>query len=310
MRFLAGIFGVCPLAKAGVVNEAARLHHASGRCCGVAHYGARATAFDAGDRDSLAGTFRQRLTELYRAEGERQALLIEAIHGIATIKSLGLEPIQARAWDQSSANAIERRIEVGRIAPQITWGTSPEHVIGVDGRIPDPATVDDTITGDFHQERPKLRAASEPPALVSETREQVRPNRLHDVHRVELGPQPPAQLAAHRHPQVGLVGQEGALGSRGIAGVEPLDQLLQIFDTHGSVSARVWPGHPARVSDRSDRSVESGAAAPSGTSVVGVSRRKERTRAAPEYTEVRNDLRPPPIERIGPIGRIRGCRSF
>jgi ATP-binding cassette subfamily B protein len=64
----------------------------------------------------LAGTFRQRLTELYRAEGERQALLIEAIHGITTIKSLGLEPMQARAWDQSSANSIERRIDVGRIS--------------------------------------------------------------------------------------------------------------------------------------------------------------------------------------------------
>jgi ATP-binding cassette subfamily B protein len=64
----------------------------------------------------LASTFQQRLTELYRAEGERQALLIEAIHGITTVKSLGLEPMQARAWDQSSANAIERRIEVGRIA--------------------------------------------------------------------------------------------------------------------------------------------------------------------------------------------------
>jgi ATP-binding cassette, subfamily B, bacterial HlyB/CyaB len=64
----------------------------------------------------LATTFRRRLTELYRAEGERQALLIEAIHGINTVKSLGLEPSQQRSWDQSSANAIERRIEVGRIS--------------------------------------------------------------------------------------------------------------------------------------------------------------------------------------------------
>jgi subfamily B ATP-binding cassette protein HlyB/CyaB len=64
----------------------------------------------------LATTFRRRLTELYRAEGERQALLIEAIHGINTVKSLGLEPSQQRSWDQTSANAIERRIEVGRIS--------------------------------------------------------------------------------------------------------------------------------------------------------------------------------------------------
>src|SRR5262249_32217411 len=36
--------------------------------------------------------FRRRLQDLYRAEGERQGLLIEAIHGINTVKSLGLEP--------------------------------------------------------------------------------------------------------------------------------------------------------------------------------------------------------------------------
>jgi ATP-binding cassette subfamily B protein len=64
----------------------------------------------------LAATFRRRLTELYRAEGERQALLVEAIHGINTVKGLGLEPAQQRGWDQSSAHAIERRIEVGRIS--------------------------------------------------------------------------------------------------------------------------------------------------------------------------------------------------
>jgi 3-isopropylmalate/(R)-2-methylmalate dehydratase large subunit len=37
----------------------------------------------------------------------------------------------------------EVAIDVDRIAPQITWGTSPEHVVGVDGRIPDPAAVGD-----------------------------------------------------------------------------------------------------------------------------------------------------------------------
>jgi 3-isopropylmalate/(R)-2-methylmalate dehydratase large subunit len=38
----------------------------------------------------------------------------------------------------------EVAIDVARIAPQITWGTSPEHVVGVDGRIPDPAAFADT----------------------------------------------------------------------------------------------------------------------------------------------------------------------
>jgi ATP-binding cassette subfamily B protein len=64
----------------------------------------------------LASRFRRRLLELYRAQGERQALLVEAIHGILTVKSLGMEPMQARLWDQSSANAIDRRIGVGRIS--------------------------------------------------------------------------------------------------------------------------------------------------------------------------------------------------
>src|SRR2546421_1087742 len=40
----------------------------------------------------------------------------------------------------SDADAVFEReveIDVGRIAPHVTWGTSPEQVIGVDGRIPD-----------------------------------------------------------------------------------------------------------------------------------------------------------------------------
>jgi 3-isopropylmalate/(R)-2-methylmalate dehydratase large subunit len=53
-----------------------------------------------------------------------------------------------RDWQTlpSDGNATfdrEVAIDVASIAPQITWGTSPEHVVGVDGRIPDPATVAD-----------------------------------------------------------------------------------------------------------------------------------------------------------------------
>jgi 3-isopropylmalate/(R)-2-methylmalate dehydratase large subunit len=39
----------------------------------------------------------------------------------------------------------EVSIDVGTIIPQITWGTSPEHVLGVDGRIPDPADIADPV---------------------------------------------------------------------------------------------------------------------------------------------------------------------
>src|SRR5262245_10673109 len=52
------------------------------------------------------------------------------------------------AWRElpSDADAVfdkEVLIDVTKIIPQVTWGISPEHVVGVDGRIPDPKTIDD-----------------------------------------------------------------------------------------------------------------------------------------------------------------------
>jgi len=45
--------------------------------------------------------------------------------------------------DPEAAYDREVTIDVGRIAPQVTWGTSPEHVVGVDEPIPDPGRVAD-----------------------------------------------------------------------------------------------------------------------------------------------------------------------
>src|ERR1700761_1032516 len=62
---------------------------------------------------------------------------------------------QGELWDQAVAAwrqlpsdpdaAFDREVEIDvtRIKPQVTWGISPEHVIGVDGIIPDPKTIDD-----------------------------------------------------------------------------------------------------------------------------------------------------------------------
>jgi 3-isopropylmalate/(R)-2-methylmalate dehydratase large subunit len=52
------------------------------------------------------------------------------------------------AWRQlpSDADAVFDRevvIDVEAIVPQVTWGISPEHVIGVDGHIPDPKQIAD-----------------------------------------------------------------------------------------------------------------------------------------------------------------------
>ncbi len=42
--------------------------------------------------------------------------------------------------DPDAAFDREHTVDMARVAPQITWGTSPEHVIAVDRAIPDPAT--------------------------------------------------------------------------------------------------------------------------------------------------------------------------
>jgi 3-isopropylmalate/(R)-2-methylmalate dehydratase large subunit len=52
------------------------------------------------------------------------------------------------AWRQlpSDADAVfdrEVAIDVEAISPQVTWGISPEHVIGIDGHVPDPKEIAD-----------------------------------------------------------------------------------------------------------------------------------------------------------------------
>src|SRR5437899_3724049 len=56
--------------------------------------------------------------------------------------------LAVKAWRElpSDADAVfdkEVVIDVTKIIPQVTWGISPEHVIGVDGRIPDPRAIAD-----------------------------------------------------------------------------------------------------------------------------------------------------------------------
>jgi 3-isopropylmalate/(R)-2-methylmalate dehydratase large subunit len=55
-----------------------------------------------------------------------------------------------KAWQQlpSDADAAfdkEVVIDVEKITPQVTWGISPEHVVGVDGHIPDPQEIEDPV---------------------------------------------------------------------------------------------------------------------------------------------------------------------
>ncbi len=74
------------------------------------------TLLTAGVIAALVGPFRRRLKALYEAEGERQALLVESVHGMRTVKSLALEPQQRRAWDDRSAQAVGMRHEVEKVS--------------------------------------------------------------------------------------------------------------------------------------------------------------------------------------------------
>lgn len=64
----------------------------------------------------LMGPFRRRLLNLYMAEGQRQALLVETVHGMQTVKSLSMEPTRGRLWDDSCAQSASTRFSVEKIS--------------------------------------------------------------------------------------------------------------------------------------------------------------------------------------------------
>lgn len=64
----------------------------------------------------LIKPFQRRLEELYQAEGRRQGMLVETIHGVRTVKSLALEPVLQRKWNDTAAFAISRYFNVAKIS--------------------------------------------------------------------------------------------------------------------------------------------------------------------------------------------------
>ena len=64
----------------------------------------------------LVKPFQRRLNDLYQAEGKRQSMLVETIHGIRTVKSLALEPVEEKLWDNTTAGAINACFQVGKIS--------------------------------------------------------------------------------------------------------------------------------------------------------------------------------------------------
>lgn len=64
---------------------------------------------------ALLPVFKRQLDALNQAEGARQSLLVETIHGMRTVKALAIEPAQRRLWDQLSAQAVMAHFRVSKI---------------------------------------------------------------------------------------------------------------------------------------------------------------------------------------------------
>lgn len=64
----------------------------------------------------VMGPYKKRLSALYKAEGERQSMLVECISGMETVKALALEPIKARQWSDRLAEAVTMNLGVGKIS--------------------------------------------------------------------------------------------------------------------------------------------------------------------------------------------------
>lgn len=64
----------------------------------------------------LIRPFHNRLMRLYEAEGARQALLVETIQGMPTVKSLALERSRRARWEEASARAVTANFSVEKTA--------------------------------------------------------------------------------------------------------------------------------------------------------------------------------------------------
>jgi subfamily B ATP-binding cassette protein HlyB/CyaB len=64
----------------------------------------------------LIPVFRRRLRNLYETEGQRQAYLVETIHGMETVKGLATEPLRRREWNTRCAQAAQSHFRLGRIS--------------------------------------------------------------------------------------------------------------------------------------------------------------------------------------------------
>ena len=71
----------------------------------------------------LTPIFRERLNERFKRGADNQAFLVEAISGVETVKSMALEPVMQRRWEEQIAAYVTSAFQVigvGNVATQTT----------------------------------------------------------------------------------------------------------------------------------------------------------------------------------------------
>src|SRR5271165_3020313 len=71
----------------------------------------------------LTPIFRERLNERFRRGADNQAFLVEAVSGVETVKSMALEPVMQRRWEEQLAGYVTsafKVVGVGNLATQTT----------------------------------------------------------------------------------------------------------------------------------------------------------------------------------------------
>ena len=112
-EFLTGSLFLTLLDSAALVVFLPILYYYSWKLCLIVLFFSALLAATIG---VLLGPYRRRLEALYVAEGDRQAMLVETIHGAQTVKALSMEPTQRKKWDDRSAQAIAMHYRVGKIS--------------------------------------------------------------------------------------------------------------------------------------------------------------------------------------------------
>ena len=75
---------------------------------------------------SFMPAMRRTIGRVVAAETQKNVVLVETVHGIKTVKSLALDPLQKDAWDQKVSVAARYRLEAGRLS---NWPQHADHAV-------------------------------------------------------------------------------------------------------------------------------------------------------------------------------------